>query len=63
MNLPSTEQLAKNPCRYVGGWLRSMGLDHKRVGTHAISDNQYALNPEIVDEMVNWAEVRGEIVI
>ncbi len=62
MDLPSKKQLTNNPCRYVGSWLRKLGLDHKRVGAN-VGSPKYTLNPEVLNEMNNWVKIRGEVVI
>ena len=62
MDLPSKKQLANNPCRYVGSWLRKLGLNQKRVGANTGSP-KYTLNSKTLDEMNNWLKIRGEVVI
>jgi phage/plasmid primase-like uncharacterized protein len=57
--LPSPEQLKKNMIRYVGSWLKALGLKQRRVADP--KDGQYALEIETFALACETLERRGNL--
>ncbi|MDZ7703625.1 MAG: plasmid replication protein, CyRepA1 family [Trueperaceae bacterium] len=59
ISLPSKQKLDENIIRYIGTWLRQLGLNHRRIGKNA--KGTYTLRPESVRETLGVIEKRGTI--
>jgi len=59
ISLPSKQKLDENIIRYIGTWLRQLGLNHRRIGKNA--KGTYTLRSESLRETLGVIEKRGTI--